>query len=63
MAVDNIVWSIEELKRRGVDFMDTLILDIFLEKIAGEHAAFEQELVVGEVSASSAGACLRMPPM
>ena len=23
MAVDNIVWSIEELKRRGVDFMDT----------------------------------------
>jgi len=23
MAVDNIVWSIEELKRRGVEFMDT----------------------------------------
>jgi 4-hydroxyphenylpyruvate dioxygenase len=23
MAVDNIVWSIEELKRRGVDFMET----------------------------------------
>jgi len=23
MAVDNIVWTIEELKRRGVDFMDT----------------------------------------
>jgi 4-hydroxyphenylpyruvate dioxygenase len=23
MAVDNIIWSIEELKRRGVDFMDT----------------------------------------
>ncbi len=23
VAVDNIVWSIEELKRRGVDFMDT----------------------------------------